>query len=214
MYKRERDGGLKLLSPLEFTQMVGRNIKLAAARKSSDVELVQQIVDGDELLLEVLYDRYSEKVFYKCFHIVKDRGTAQDLVHDIMIKIFMNLPKFKGSSDFSFWVKSITYNYCMDYLKQQKRLRFDDFEASAFEHLSTDEIELEHKVLKELQLEQLEMLFEELKADDKMVLLMRYQDGMSVKQIAATLNVGESAVKMRLKRSRSRLAELLKSVVT
>ena len=67
------------------------------------------------------------------------------------------------------------------------------------------------KFLQELQLDQLEILFRQLKGDDKIILLMRYQDSMSVKQIAATLGIGESAVKMRLKRSRDRLAELLKS---
>ena len=39
--------------------------------------------------------------------------------------------------------------------------------------------------------------------------MMRYQDGLSVKEISDTLNVGESAVKMRLKRSRDHLAELI-----
>lgn len=135
---------------------------------------------------------------------------SRDLAHDIMIKIFMNLSKFKGTSDFSFWVKSITYNYCMDHLKKKKRLRFDELDNDRFEQVDTNDIELENKILKEIQLEQLEVLFEELKPDDKMILLMRYQDGMSVKEIASTLEVGQSAVKMRLKRSRDRLAELLK----
>ena len=39
--------------------------------------------------------------------------------------------------------------------------------------------------------------------------MMRYQDGMSVKDIAESLGIGESAIKMRLKRSRDRLADLI-----
>jgi RNA polymerase sigma-70 factor (ECF subfamily) len=98
----------------------------------------------------------------------------------------------------------------MDHLKKQKRFRFDNLEATSFDQIDTDDIELENKILKDIQLDQLELLFKELKSDDKMVLLMRYQDGMSVKQISSTLQVGQSAIKMRLKRSRDRLAELLK----
>ena len=86
----------------------------------------------------------------------------------------------------------------------------NDYDTVANEQMATDDIELENKLLKDLQLNQLEKLFKELKADEKMVLLMRYQDGMSVKQISTSLSIGESAVKMRLKRSRDRLAELLK----
>jgi len=182
-----------------------------AVAELSDWDIIQRIGNGEKPLLEVLYDRYATKIFHKCLSITKDRDISQDLSHDIMIKVFINLSKFKGTSDFSFWVYSITYNYCMDYLKKKKRFRVTPYDAAAFKEVSMDEVELENKVLKDLQLDQLEKLFEELKDDDKMILLMRYQDAMSVKQIATTLRVGESAVKMRLKRSRDRLAELLKN---
>lgn len=180
-------------------------------KAQTDWDIIQRILRGEQHLLELLYDRYADKVFYKCLSITKDREVSKDLSHDIMVKVFLNLSKFKGTADFSFWIKSVAYNYCMDYLKKKKRFRFDAFDAQQFEQVPVDEIELENKVLKEIQLEQLEKLFKELKGDDKMILLMRYQDGLSVKQIAATLGVGESAVKMRLKRGRDRLAELLKT---
>ncbi len=186
--------------------------ELLAARSFSDGEVIKQILQGKKQLLEILYDRYATKVFHKCLSITKDRHVSEDLSHDIMVKVFLKLNSFKGTSDFSFWVYSITYNHCMDYLKKKKRLRFDDFEDMAYAHVDTADIELEHKVLKELQLEQLTILFEELKPADKMILLMRYQDGMSIKEMVATLQLGESAIKMRLKRSRERLAELLKAV--
>ncbi|MFT4759873.1 MAG: RNA polymerase sigma factor (sigma-70 family) [Paraglaciecola sp.] len=176
-----------------------------------DWEIIQRVLKGEKALLGILYDRYSDKVYYKCLSITKNADVSKDLAHDIIIKTFMNLAKFKGTSDFSFWVKSITYNFCMDYLKRKKRLRFGQLDASDYETIAADEIELENKILKEIQLEQLETLFVELKADDKLILLMRYQDKMSVKIIASSLKISESAVKMRLKRSRDRLAELLKS---
>lgn len=190
--------------------MIKEKEKLAAARQLSDWDIIQKILAGEKYLLEILYNRYATKVFHKCLSITKDRDISKDLSHDIIIKIFLNLVKFKGTADFSFWVYSITYNHCMDFLKKKKRLHFDDLESKSSTRISTDEIELEHKVLKELRLNKLELLFEELKADEKIILLMRYQDGMSVKEIATTLKVGESAIKMRLKRSRDRLAELIK----
>lgn len=190
--------------------MIVNKEKRIEVRQLKDWDIIQRVLKGERHLLEILYARYCTKVFHKCLSITKERNTSEDLCHDIMVKVFVNLHKFKGKSDFSFWVYSITYNHCMNFLKKKKRLRFDDIEV-AF-NLSVDQIELENKILKELQLEQLEILFQELKAKDKMILLMRYQDGMSIKQIANTLSVGQSAVKMRLKRSRNRLAELLKKM--
>lgn len=178
-----------------------------------DIEIIKRIVDrGERDLLEIIYDRYAAKVYYKCLGIVGEKATAQDLAHDVMVKILINLSSFRGKADFSFWVRSITYNHCMDYLKRQKKFRVEDIEASAYQHVSTAKIELENKILRDLQLTQLEVLLQELRPEDKLILMMRYQDSMSVKHIARVLRIGESAVKMRLKRSRDRLAELLKTV--
>ena len=190
--------------------MIDSKDTLTQAKRQSDWEIIQRILNGEKLLLEVIYDRYGKKAFHRCLSIVKDREIAQDLSHDIMIKVFTSLDKFKGTSDFSFWVYSIAYNHCMDYLKKKKKFRTDSYDTVVIEHVSTAEIELENKVLKDLQLDQLNVLFQELKDDEKMILMMRYQDGMSVKQISSTLGIGESAIKMRLKRGRDRLAELLK----
>ena len=181
-------------------------------KKLSDKELIQIILEqGKKELLEILYVRYSARIYYKCLGIIRNKETAQDLAHDIMIKVFLKLDKYRGTSDFSLWVHSITYNHCMDYINKSKRFQYEDFDARAYEHVSTEEIELENKILADLQLSQLEALLEELKPQDKLILMMRYQDSMSVKQVAKTLAISESAVKMRLKRSRDRLAELLKA---
>lgn len=175
----------------------------------TDEQLVERILAGEQSLLEVLYDRYSTKIFHKCLSLIKDREAAKDCTHDIMVKVFMNLANFKGRSAFSLWVHSISYNYCMDYLQKQKRLDFSDYSETEYEHVSNDDIELENKILHDVQLTHLEQAFEFLNPEEKIILMMRYQDGMAVKEIAETLSIGESAVKMRLKRSRDRLANVL-----
>ncbi|NJN34915.1 MAG: RNA polymerase sigma factor [Saprospiraceae bacterium] len=180
--------------------------------KMSDEEIVERILKGEQQLLEQLYDRYSGKIFHKCLSIIKDREAAKDCTHDITIKIFMNLANFKGRSAFSLWVHSITYNYCMDYLTKQKRMDYSDYSDYEYENVANDDEALESKLLQDLKLTQLEAVFEKLNPDEKIILMMRYQDGMSVKDIADTLSIGESAVKMRLKRSRDRLAELIEEL--
>ncbi len=175
----------------------------------TDEEIVERILRGEQQWLETLYDRYSARIFHKCLSLIKDREASKDCTHDIMVKVFMNLAKFKGTSAFSLWVHSITYNYCMDYLSKQKRISFSEAADYEYDNLANDDESLELKLLQDLKLTQLETVFEQLNADDKMLLMMRYQDGMSVKDIADALNVGESAIKMRLKRSRDRLADLI-----
>ncbi len=58
-----------------------------------------------------------------------------------------------------------------------------------------------------MQFSQLEHFLDILHPEERMILMMRYQDDMSVNDIAETLHLGLSAVKMRLKRGRDKLAK-------
>ena len=191
--------------------------KPGASKELSDKELAGAILHATEnsqrrQLQEELYDRYAEKIFFKSLSIVNNRDTAKDLTHDVLVKIFLRLGSYRGDSPFGGWVMAVTYNHCISYLEKEKRLRWEDFDSHQFE-MAVDDIESENNILLELQLTQLEQLLDELNDSDRLILLMRYQDAMPVKEIADILQIGESAVKMRLKRSRDRLAELFKEKI-
>jgi len=194
--------------------MVFLKNKTTSYSELADNDLVFALVQEKDQAIrrqmqETLYDRYAEKVFAKCMAMVRNRDLAKDLSHDIIVKIFLNLNKFRGDSPFYGWVYAVAYNHCLTYLKNKKRLKIEDFEAHSYD-IATDEDELEAKQTKEVQLSHLEKLMNMITEPERLILLMRYQDSMSVKQIADLLGIGESAVKMRLKRSRDHLAELLK----
>ncbi len=182
----------------------------------TDKQLVKTILSANDptikrQLQEDLYHRFAERIYFKCFSIVKSKEIAKDLTHDIIIKIFFNLGKYSGTSEFYPWVAAITYNHCINWLNKEKKLKIEPIENHAYQIGQDDSGEaIAIKVLEELQLSQLERLFQQLKEAEKIVLLMRYQDGLSVKNIASILKISESAVKMRLKRGRDHLIRLVK----
>ena len=179
-----------------------------AAADLADRELVTAILAGKKRYLNELYHRYQDRVYYKCLAMVKDSSLAQDLAHDVFIKVFTNLHKYQGKADLSFWIYAITYNHCISHLKRARRLRFDPIHE-AYDTEDEGAGTLDEKLLKELQLDQLERLLKQLKPEEEVLLILKYQEAMSVRQIAGILQLSESAVKMRLKRSRERLAKLL-----
>lgn len=179
----------------------------------SDKKIVEQIIaTGNMELFHVLYDRYVDKVYRKCLLLTKDKEVSKDLTHDILIKVFLNLSKLKKITNFSLWVHSITYNHCIDYLRLKNKFKHEDYDEALFENITEEEIEREQQELKELRLSELEVVFEQLNQEERLILLMRYKDGLSIKAIAKAFEVGESAVKMRLKRSRDHLAALLTKI--
>lgn len=185
------------------------NKKNAAYKNLSDDKIVTLIIKEHKTnLFEILYDRYAPMIYRKCMSLTHHPSTAKDLMQDIMIKIFLNIAQFEGRSNFSLWVNTISYNHCMQYFKLNKRLQISSEDLSIYEGIAIQDIEEEHQELQQLQVKQLMLLLEQIKSEYKLILVMRYFSDMSVKEIAESLEIGESAVKMRLKRGREKLAQL------
>ena len=175
----------------------------------SDEEVVAEIIStNNKRYISILYDRYSNKIYRRSISFVKESSIAQDLTHDVFMKILMNLASFKGKSKFSTWVYSITYNYCIDFLrkKQKERTQANKFTDETVEENEEDIEEFES--LRQMKVERLLELLEKVSPHDKMILLMKYQDGMSIKQIQEVFDISESAVKMRINRAKGKIKKL------
>ena len=164
------------------------------------MSVLQKEMDAERFA--VLYDRYSPKVFQKCIGMTRDRDLAKDLTHDIFVKVFLNLSKFDHRSKFGTWVYSITYNYCLDTIRKSKRMREEEIDERTEEGVPMDESS-EAKLLG-LRSERLDRVLNEIDATDRALLLMKYEDELSVKDMQDAMSLSESAVKMRLLRARER----------
>lgn len=181
--------------------------KLKEPKQPSDEELIQEIVETqNSVKIGVLYERYADKVYRKCLSFVKDEAIAEDLTHDIFIKLYMNLASFKGKSKFSTWLYSITYNFCIDYIRKRKKRKTVSVEE---ERGFVDDMEVESlDDFQDMKVTQLAAVLEQVKVEEKMILLMKYRENMSIKDIQESLNVSESAVKMRIKRAKEKVRKL------
>ena len=174
---------------------------------TSDEELVKLYLESQNVsYFNLLYKRYSGKVFGKCISLLKSESLAEDATQDVMVKILLNMSKFSGRSKFSTWLYSITYNYCIDFLRRKKKdpsVYVDDF----VENLDVED-EVEDSFLLETNVKRLKILLEEIPTGDKTILLMKYQDDMSIKEIGEILEKTDSAVKMQIKRAKRKFRNI------
>lgn len=169
----------------------------------TDEELVDKIVeDGKKELFGVLYYRYFQKVNDKCFSFFKDKQKSEEFANDILSKAFEKLESFKGKSTFSSWLYSITYNTVIDFLRKKKHLHYPNWNQ---ENELPEIIDESDSEVEEISYENLLQVFERIHPEEKALLMMKYQDNLSVKEIAVSLSTSEDAVKMRLKRARTRV---------
>jgi len=172
-------------------------------KQKSDEEIVLLIINfGNKELFELLYHRYFKKVRDKCFSFLKDSNLSEEFANDILTKAYEKINGFKGNSLFSSWLYSITYNHCIDYLRVKKKLHYPEWNSNNEIPEIIDESETDFE---EVNYENLLAIFELIHPEEKVLLLMKYQDNLPIKSIAKALRISDDAVKMRLKRAKSRV---------
>ncbi len=182
-------------------------------RLLNDHEIVRRVIaEKSNALFEVLYDRYADKVFAKCMSFAHDAQQAEDLAHDIFLKVYLKLGEFRFEAKFSTWLYSITYHECVEFSRKTKR-KMSQQEAYLAEQFAEEVGGSSDAELLELKLEQLETLLKNISPEDQALLLMKYQDGLSVQEIMTHTQLGESAIKMRLKRAKDRLVALSRELI-
>ncbi len=169
-----------------------------------DEELVREYVSTQSnFYFEEIYDRYSEKVFRKCFSFTRDTAKAEDLAHDIFLKVITKIGTFKEDARFSTWLYSITYNYCMDNIRKEKKAKEDEWDDS----IEFVEEEMDYELLS-MKAAGLHKSLDQIPAKEKAMLLMKYQDNFSIREISETFKISESATKMRLLRTKEKMKRL------
>ena len=174
----------------------------------TDLELVERITkDNNTMLFGVLYDRYARMVYNKCYGFARSEDEAEDLTQDVFLMLFLKLKSFQGRSKFSSWLYSFTYNFCVNYVNRNKERKMSDQSSpiDQSEYKLTEEISDES--LFEMRSDKLKRALDLIDPEDKKILLLKYQDDVSIKELQELLEISESAVKMRLKRAKARIVE-------
>jgi len=181
-----------------------------ATHSLTDEALVEAIVKtNNTMLFEVLYDRYATMVYNKCYGFANGVDEAKDLTQDVFLRVYVKLGSFKGNSKFSTWLYSFTYNHCVNYVTRNTAKKFEK------KSVSTENFDIENigedfdstREFENMRVEQLKKVMDLISPEEKMILLLKYQDNLSIKELSSALEIGESAVKMRLKRAKEKLVQ-------
>ena len=138
---------------------------------------------------------------------MKNKQLSQELAEDIFSKTYEKLPSFKKLSSFSSWLYSLSYNHCIDYLRLKKKLHYPEWNR---EHEIPEIIDESDEDMNNINYENMMVVFELIHPEEKALLLMKYQDNLTMKEICDSLRISEDATKMRLKRARARVIYLYK----
>ncbi|MDQ0271124.1 RNA polymerase sigma factor SigX [Cytobacillus purgationiresistens] len=144
-----------------------------------------------------LYTKYHQDVFQFLFYMVRNRELAEDLMQEVYIRVLKSYDKFEGKSSEKTWLFSIARNVAIDSFRKQKGWKLKIIEKFDW---SQQQVRDENPMPEEIamQNENTQMIYKCLDVctvDQRLVIVMRYLQDMSIAETAESLGWTESKVK-------------------
>lgn len=172
-------------------------------------EAVEKAKQGDQKAKEVLYTETCQSVYFLARNMVKSDEDAMDIVHDSYICVFQSLDNIKNAAGFKSYLRTTVANRCKNYLKKKKPLYLSDMteDGTELELEDTDGVIPGELVGNEDVIECVRRVVESLPEEQRMCVILRYYDEMSLQEIADTLEVSLGTVKSRLSRASKKMRD-------
>ncbi len=180
----------------------------------SEKELIAAAKAGDEHSFELLILQCRTKAYNIALRYLRNEEDAMDALQESFIKIFRYLKNFKEDSKFDTWVYRIVVNTCNDMLRKNSALAAErtvcgDEEEDCAVKIPDSAPGPQEALLRREQIEQILKGMEQLKPEQREVIILRDIQGLSYEEVGSVLQCSIGTVKSRINRARGRLREIL-----
>jgi RNA polymerase sigma-70 factor (ECF subfamily) len=163
----------------------------------TESDLINGCIAGERRMQEMLYQRFSGKMYAVCLRYANNSDDAQDLLQEGFIKVYRNLDKFRKEGSFEGWIRRVFVNTAIEHYRRKVNLNsigekeermIEDGSFTVLDHLAEKDIIL---------------LVQELSPGYRSVFNMYVIEGYSHKEIGDILNISEGTSKSQLARAKS-----------
>jgi len=188
-------------------------------RDPRESALVERLRRRDEHAVTELASIYGPKIFQLAFRSLRNHEDAEEVVQDVLLKVFRKIDAFRGDSALSSWIYRITFNTAMSRLRRSKAARAADItelrigapatgEASALDPADSASL-ADEGILRRQMRERLCEAVGELPAIYREPVILRDFKGLSTEEASSQLRVKDQTLKSRLHRGRLLLRKQL-----
>lgn len=191
----------------------------------SDQKLISLYLAGDEKSLEILFNRYLKMIYSFIYRYVGDQEAAEDVAQEVFVKVWKNLKKFnprknrfanfklRRQKNFKTWLFKIAKNASIDFLRKKKIIPFSSFDnedGNALTDTLADPAPLPDALLERQDLANLlTRALAKISFKYRAVLLLRYNNHFTFREIAESLDEPLNTIKSRHRRALIILKKIL-----
>lgn len=168
-------------------------------------DLIKGCIGRDRKMQEMLYHRFSPKMYAVCLRYSKNADDAQDLLQEGFIKVYKNLEKFRGEGSFEGWVRRIFVNTSIEHFRRN---------VNNQSLTETQEVTIEDKewnALDTLAEKDIISMVQELSPGYRQVFNMYVIEGYSHRDIGEILGISEGTSKSQLARAKGILQKMVET---
>lgn len=169
-----------------------------------DGQLVARFLRGDKAVFDTLFLKYQDYVYNIIYGIIGNAEESRDLTQEVFVQVYRSLPRFRQGARFATWLYRIAVNRAVDAARVARRWHFwPTLDEPAMAQCAADaDTEPENVVERGMERDAIQAVLMRCPLNHRDVLVLRYYRGLSLEEIAETLDCSIAAAKVRLHRAR------------
>jgi RNA polymerase sigma-70 factor, ECF subfamily len=179
--------------------------------EETERELVEACRRGEREGFRELFERHKDKVYSIALRYSGDEAAAMDIAQETFLKLFTCIGSFRGEASFDSWLYRLVVNSCLD--QKRKLRRFTPLVDELLDALKSPGEGVVEKMERSELSRRVRSVVGRLPAEQRMVIVLRYTQGLSYDEIAGILGCSAGTVASRLNRAHKVLERRLSVVV-
>ena len=190
---------------------VGTQVMARDASEAADAEVERLIAGGEyRAALEALVRGYQRVIVRYCVTMLGDTGHGEEVAQEVFLGAYAAMPRFRREASLRTWLLAIARNQCLKALRdRQRRRRLEEEQrtemARSAHRTPLDPSEEDPEVLQQ----RVRLGLDRLGPAERTMLLLRYETGLTLAEMAHILGRSEAGVRRQLARALQQLREVL-----
>lgn len=175
-----------------------------------DFELIERAQKGDAVAFNEIVLAYRKRILGQITRLISRPEDVEDVAQEVFVRLYFSLDQLRTAQVFEPWLYRLTSNAAYDYLRKQKRrqeFRMSDLsEQQVMMADATAGGKAEHEDQQQKKIrESVDALLGAVSEADRILLVQKEVEGLSLKELEKIYKVNENALKVRLFRARQRV---------
>lgn len=176
---------------------------------NTDENLISDILTGDVEAYAILVKRYQKPIFNLMMRTTSCEEDAFDLTQEAFVRAYEKLERFKPSGRFFPWLYTIGMNLARDFSRKKKTRKIKKAELYEMQKSLSVESDLSKSLLERIDAQRVKEALQDLPLEYREAVILRFHEGMSIREVASSIGISVSGAKMRIHRGLLKLRRLL-----